>query len=269
MRHTIKWGSYLIAGIILFLIIGVWQILPGKNIYFSNTVSSIKPDHKIWNDLLNNYVDDNGLVDYQGFASDRKKLQSYLEDLTANPPDKNTWTQEEQIAYWINAYNAFTVELILEYKPAGSIKDIGSKIQVPFINSPWDIKFIEIKGEKLDLNNIEHDILRNEFAEPRIHFAIVCASFSCPKLRKEAFVADKLEDQLTEQSSLFINDPSRNEITGSSIRISKIFQWFKGDFTKSETLIEFINKYSKTPINKNAQIDYKDYDWNLNRQTKS
>ncbi len=266
MRRTVKWGYYLITGIILFLIIGVWQILPGKNIQFSSTNASIKPDHKIWNELLNNYVDDNGLVDYQGFAQDRLKLQSYLDDLTTNPPDKEAWSQAEQMAFWINAYNAFTVELILEYKPPESIKDIGSKIQVPFINSPWDIEFIEIKGEKLDLNNIEHDILRNEFEEPRIHFAIVCASYSCPKLRNEAFIASKLENQLSEQASLFINDSSRNEITESSINISKIFQWFSGDFTKNRTLIDFLNKHSKTHINKDARIDYKDYDWSLNRQ---
>lgn len=269
MRNAFKWGYFLIASIILFLIIGVWQMLPGKNIEFSNTISSVKPTHKIWDELLNNYVDDNGLVDYQGFASDRKKLQSYLNDLTSNPPDKETWSQAEQIAFWINAYNAFTVELILEYKPSESIKDIGSKIQIPFINSPWDIKFIEMKGEKLDLNNIEHDILRKEFEEPRIHFAIVCASYSCPKLRNEAFVDGKLESQLREQTSLFINDPSRNEITGASISISKVFKWFKGDFTKNGTLIDFLNKYSQTPINKDARIDYKDYDWKLNRQPKS
>ncbi len=266
MRLTLKWGYFLIASIILFLFIGVWQILPGKNIEFSNTSGSIKPDHQIWNELLNTYVDDNGLVDYQGFTSDRAKLKSYLQNLSANPPDKDTWSREEQLAYWINAYNAYTIELILEYKPSKSIKDIGSKIQIPFINSPWDIKFIEINGEKVDLNNIEHDILRNEFDEPRIHFAIVCASFSCPKLRNEAFVADKLENQLSEQASHFINDPERNEITGPSIKISKIFQWFTGDFTKKGTIIDFLNQYGNTHINEDVNIVYKDYDWNLNRQ---
>ena len=266
MRLTFKWGYLLISCIILFLFVGVWQILPGKNIEFSNSLESIKPNHIIWNELLNKYVDDNGLVDYKGVSSERAKLKSYLQNIGSNPPDKNSWSQEEQIAYWINAYNAYTIELILEYEPLESIKDIGSKIQIPFFNSPWDIKFIEINGEKVDLNNIEHGILRKEFDEPRIHFAIVCASFSCPKLRNEAFVADKLENQLSDQTAHFINDPTRNEITSSVIKISKIFRWFKGDFTKNGTIIDFLNQYSNTHINEDAKIDYKDYNWDLNRQ---
>jgi hypothetical protein len=145
-----------------------------------------------------------------------------------------------------------------------TIKDIGSSIQVPFVNTPWDIKFIEIGGEKLDLNNIEHGILRKEFDEPRIHFAINCASISCPKLRAEAYTAGKLEHQLNDQAIDFINDPERNRIDGDHIRLSKIFRWFGGDFKKNGSLIDFLNRYSREKIHPAVDIVYLDYNWKLN-----
>ena len=110
-----------------------------------------------------------------------------MEELRKGHPNDKHWTETEQLAYWINAYNAFTVELILDHYPVASIRDI--KEGVPFINSVWDIDFIKIEGKTYSLNDIEHRILRREFDEPRIHFAIVCASISCPKLRNEAFEA--------------------------------------------------------------------------------
>jgi hypothetical protein len=123
---------------------------------------------------------------------------------------------------------------------------------------------IEIEGKKYDLNNVEHSILRKEFEEPRIHFAIVCASFSCPKLRREAFIAEKLEVQLQEQTVEFINDPAKNSISKNKAEVSKIFSWFKGDFTRNGSLADFINQYAKTKLDKDAKISYMDYDWSLN-----
>jgi hypothetical protein len=219
-----------------------------------------------WTDLLQKYVDDQGNVDYDGFLKDSLKLDAYLELLTSNAPDEKTWSKEQQIAYWINAYNAFTVKLILNYYPVESIKDIGSTIQIPFVNTPWDIKFIIINGVKLDLNNIEHSILRKKFNEPRIHFAINCASFSCPKLRREAYTAEKLESQLQEQAVEFINDPKRNFITEDKARVSKIFSWFKGDFTKNGSLKDFLNQYAITKIGEETKIRYQDYNWSLNEK---
>lgn len=222
------------------------------------------PDHGQWTILLQNHVEQDGLIDYKGFQKDSLNLNSYLNELSTNPPDENTWSKEEQLAYWINAYNAFTVQLILNHYPLKSIKDIGSAIQIPFINSPWDIKFIDINGEKLDLNNIEHSILRKKFNEPRIHFAINCASFSCPKLRREAYVGEKLDIQLQEQTIDFINDSERNDITKSYAKISKLFSWFKGDFTKNGSLKDFLNEYTEIHIGENVKISHMDYDWSLN-----
>lgn len=227
-------------------------------------IGSAEPSHEIWTNLLNQYVDAEGNVNYREFQKDSSRLNEYLDILVNNPPDKKEWSTSAQLAYWINVYNAFTIKLIIDHYPIESIKDIGSKIQVPFINSPWDIKLIEIEGKKYDLNNVEHSILRKEFEEPRIHFAIVCASFSCPKLRREAFIAEKLEVQLQEQTVEFINDPAKNSISKNKAEVSKIFSWFKGDFTRNGSLADFINQYAKTKLDKDAKISYVDYDWSLN-----
>ena len=221
-------------------------------------------DHKQWTILLQKYVDRDGMVNYKGFQKDSVSLISYLNELRTNPPDENTWSNEEQIAFWLNAYNAFTIKLIIDHYPLESIKDIGSAIQIPFINSPWDIRFIEINGKKLDLNNIEHSILRKKFNEPRIHFAINCASFSCPKMRREAYSEDKLDVQLNKQAVNFINDPQRNKINGGQAEVSKIFSWFKGDFTENGTLKDFLNQYAKIKIDDDVKISYNKYDWSLN-----
>jgi len=220
--------------------------------------------HASFDALLKKYVNSEGWVNYAGFSKDRAELKKYLELIQNNAPNDKNWTKEEKLAYWINAYNAFTIELILQYYPLESIKDIGSKIQVPFVNTPWDIKFIKIAGMEMDLNNIEHSILRKEFNEPRIHFAINCASYSCPVLRAEAYTGDKLEQQLQEQAVSFINDTRRNKITSASAQLSQIFDWFGGDFTKSGSLRDFINRYSKVKITDKTKVAYIDYDWRLN-----
>jgi hypothetical protein len=211
-------------------------------------------------------VDQDGFVDYKGFISDSIAFHQYLEELQNHAPDKQTWTVEEQLAYWINAYNAFTIKLIIDHYPVESIKDIGGFIQIPFISSPWDIKFIEIGGRKYDLNNIEHSILRKEFDEPRIHFAIVCASLSCPKLRREAYTAEKLEEQLQEQTITFLSNPQKNKINDEIAEISKIFNWFKSDFTSDGSLIEFLNQFTEAKLDEQTKIKYMDYDWSLNEQ---
>jgi hypothetical protein len=128
----------------------------------------------------------------------------------------------------------------------------------------WHYKFFKIAGVDMSLDEVEHSILRKEFDEPRIHFAINCASVSCPPLLNEAFVASNLENQLTRVATTFINDPSRNKISRQSAQLSSIFSWFKGDFTKKGTLIEFLNRYSKVKISPNARISFLDYNWNLN-----
>lgn len=219
--------------------------------------------HALWDELLKKHVTQDGWVDYLGFIQDSVQLNTYLKLLSSSHPDKNTWSKEEQMAYWINAYNAYTVKLIVDAYPVFSIKDI--KRGVAFINSVWDIKFIFIEGEKYDLNNIEHGILRKDFQDARIHAAINCASYSCPRLRAEAYTPDKLEAQLEHAMHTFINDPLRNRVTSERAEISKIFNWFGGDFKRDAGSIRaYINRYSKEKLNPDGKISFLDYDWRLN-----
>ena len=220
--------------------------------------SSAQISHDAWSTILKSHVSSSGNVDYSGILKDKSSLDQYLNLLEDHPP-ASTWSVNDRKAYWINAYNAFTISLILQNYPVKSIKDIGG-----FFKSPWDIEFINIGGTSYTLNHIEHKILRKEFSDPRIHFAIVCASRSCPNLRNEAFESTKLDQQLDEQAKSFINDPVKNHITSDEIEISKIFGWFENDFTKQGSLIDFLNKYSKIKINPNASVSNMRYDWNLN-----
>lgn len=225
------------------------------------------PSHDEWTALVKKHVNADGLVDYKGFIDDKVKLQSYLDLLSSNPPGKS-WMNNDKIAYWLNAYNAFTVKLIIDNYPLKSIKDLGPKDQIIFVNTPWDIKFFKIDGKTMTLNRIEHRILRKEFTEPRIHFALNCASMSCPKLRREAYVGNKLDEQLTDQAKEFLRDESRNKISASSPKVSSIFKFYGSDMTKwsGKTLIGYINQYSPVQIDADAELQYLDYDWSLNKQ---
>lgn len=222
------------------------------------------PSHQIWDQLLKANVSSSGIVNYKGFIKEKAKLEQYLKLISENAPDRKTWSKQEQLAYWINAYNAFTVKLIVDNYPVKSIRDLGPELKIPLIKDVWHYKFFKIGGVESSLDEIEHSILRKEFEEPRIHFAVNCASVSCPPLLNEAFMASKLEAQLDKVARGFINDSSRNKITADNAQISSIFSWFKGDFTKKGSLIDFLNLYSKVKIKPTAKISHLDYNWNLN-----
>ncbi|WP_247237251.1 DUF547 domain-containing protein [Telluribacter sp. SYSU D00476] len=222
--------------------------------------------HAALDRLLKKYVNSQGMVDYNGFKQDRAELKKYLDQLSKNAPNEKTWSKEDQLAYWINAYNAYTIDLVLQHYPLKSIKDLGSTIKIPFVSTAWDIKFIEIGGQKMDLNNIEHGIIRKKFNDPRIHFALVCAAVSCPPLRNEAYTAKDLDKQLDDQGKRFLNDPKKNIVTQNKASLSKIFDWYGGDFKGGMSLREWVNKYANTDLKENGSISYMDYNWNLNKQ---
>lgn len=224
--------------------------------------NSMPVSHDIWNELLKSHVDTLGHVNYKGFVKDSLRLNEYLDLLKSSHPNETNWSKEERMAYWINAYNAFTVQLIVRHYPCKSIKDLGGKLYK--VNTPWDIRFILIEGKDYDLNNIEHDILRKEFEEPRIHFALNCASVSCPALRNEAYMAEKLDGQLTDQAKRFLADTTKNKVGRNAAQLSKLFSWYTGDFTKNTSLIGFINRYAVVQMDPKARIDYLEYDWKLN-----
>lgn len=242
------------------LIINFWLLLLT---FFSHPLQANPPSHAALTELLQKHVAADGKVSYKGIIRDSLQLNHYLNQLRDNPPQKS-WSRDDQLAYWINAYNAFTLQLIIRHYPLESIKDIGSKIKIPFIHTPWDMKFIRIGRQQYDLNNIEHEILRGNFKEPRIHFALVCASVSCPKLLNKAYTGNRINQQLDQQAREFINDRSRNRISPYSAQLSQIFNWFQGDFTHNGTLVEYINRYSRVKLNKNVSISYLNYNWDLN-----
>jgi hypothetical protein len=228
--------------------------------------SDSKPiTHEIWDGLLKKHVGLDGFVDYKGFIRDSAELNRYLKVLESVHPNDKNWSRNEQMAYWINAYNAFTVQLIVRNYPVASIKDIRRGLA--FVNSVWDIQFIHIQGFTYDLNNIEHNILRPIYKDARVHAAVNCASYSCPKLRPEAFTAIKLEAQLDDAMAGFINDPVRNHITAQKAEISEIFKWFKGDFERDgKSLRDFINRFSTVKITDQTEITHLDYNWKLNEK---
>lgn len=233
-----------------------------KEMINSDTVSvatkdNIKPAkaeiHSELNQLLGTYVTESGNVDYESIKNQREDLDNYIASLTDNVPTES-WTKEEKLAYWINAYNALTIDLILRNYPLKSIKDI---------KDPWDQRLWKFGGKWQNLNDIEHQILR-KMDEPRIHFAIVCASFSCPKLQNKAFTAQNLEEQLTRATKEFLADDARNAISKNELKLSKIFKWFAKDFKTEGSLIDFLNKYTEVEISSKAKKTFKDYNWDLN-----
>ena len=221
---------------------------------------SFRAQTSIFNELLQKHVDEKGNVDYPSFKANTEKFSSYISYLENTSPQKN-WSANKEKAFWINAYNAYTIKLILEYYPVKSIMDIKKNG-----NTAWKIKFATVGGTTYTLDAIEHEILRTKFADARIHVGVNCASVSCPKLSNIAFTEGNIENQLEKLMNEFINDNSRNKITETHVQISSIFDWFKDDFTKNSTVIEYLNKYSNVKINEKVKIEYLKYDWRLNEK---
>ena len=241
--------------------------------------------HAAWNSLLKKHVVliDGGKasqVRYAGFAQDRAALKGYLDSLSnVTKAQFDSWTKREQMAFLINAYNAYTVELILsKYPDLKSIRDLGNVV----LNSPWKKKFFTLLGEPQHLDGIEHETLRQPgvYDEPRIHFAVNCASVGCPMLREEAYVADRLDAQLEDQTRRFLADRSRNRYEPGTgvLEVSSIFDWYKRDFTSGYQGVmsreQFFAGYAALLADRPADreridagaapLKFLDYDWRLN-----
>jgi hypothetical protein len=225
------------------------------------------PSHEIYDRLLKKNVTADGKVNYKAFVKDSVELNKYLAILSITPPDEKTWSKNEQMVFWINAYNAFTIKLVTKYYPIKSIKDIGTGIQIPFVNTPWTVRFFKIGTERMDLDNIEHGRLRKKFDDHRVHMALVCASKSCPILLNEAYDAKRMDEQLAKQARAFLADPFRNKMSADKPQLSKLFSWYGGDFNKNGGSVRsFVNAHSDIKIKPEAKISYLDYDWGLNEQ---
>lgn len=250
----------------------------------SLSASAFDHDYREWNSLLAKHVKvapdgNSSRLDYRGMAADQARLATWLKTVSAVPEaEYKQWPKPQRLAFLINAYNAWTVELVLgKYPDLKSIKDIGSVFQ-----SPWKKKFIPFFGQELALDDIEHSLIRapGAFDDPRIHAAVVCASIGCPMLRAEAFTADKLDSQLEDGMRRFLADSSRNRFDPASgkLQVSKIFDWYGKDFEKGHqsfaslktTFGRYAGQLAKSPEAQERirQGDYKleflDYDWRLN-----
>ena len=201
-----------------------------------------------------------------------KSFNEYLASLSKVTLSKyGTFTNDQKLAFLINAYNAFTIKLIIDHYPVESIRDIGS-----VFTSAWKKKFFNFLGKKSYLDFIEHEMIRKHFKEPRIHFAVNCASMSCPSLMPFAFAAKNLDFQLDTAAKAFLGNTEKNQYDGSQKKLflSKIFKWYGGDFEKVHgSVLKYVAPYIKTSAenrrligNEKVRLDYLDYDWNLNEQ---
>ena len=221
--------------------------------------------HGGWTALLSRYVKD-GVVDYQGFKDDEARLDRYLDLLASTDPEK--LSEADKLAYWINGYNSYTVKLILDnFKndgPPSSIRKIGG-----LFSSPWKISLAVLGGATYSLDNIEHDIIRVRFTEPRIHFAVNCASKSCPVLISEAYEGATLDQQLENSTREFLENKEHNYLVSDTLYVSSIFKWYKEDFNDdplSFFLAHTSGELQQSLHSKKDQIrvKYLDYDWSLN-----
>jgi hypothetical protein len=219
-------------------------------------------DAGLYGELLQKYVK-NGVVDYEGFKKEEAKLDQYLSILEKT--DTKALSRSEQFAFYINAYNAWTIKLILSAYPGiKSIKDLGS-----LLKNPWEKEIARIDGDIMTLDHIEHDILRPRFKDPRVHFAVNCASKSCPPLRSEPYRGDIIDQQLDEMARAFINDPQRNRLEGRTLYVCSIFKWFSEDF--HDDVVGFFLNYAQGDLKRQLEAEkgeiklkYLDYDWSLN-----
>ncbi len=230
--------------------------------------TSVDHDHVAWSAILAQRVTD-GRVDYAGLQREgQPALAAYLATLSgACGPDYERWTRTERIAFWINAYNAFTVRLILDHYPIASIRTIGWLPGAAFREQ--FIPMEGLKGGAMSLDDIENGTLRSAFREPRIHFALVCASRSCPPLRSEAYRGADLDRQLDDQARTFLHDPTENRVHPATrtLHLSSIFKWFRGDFEAAAgSLPAYVARYldGGTTHLSDYDVEFLDYDWSLN-----
>jgi hypothetical protein len=263
-----------LLGLVAGLVVGVASV----------TAQAFDHRHGVWDELLKKHVvwingGTASQVDYAGFQRDSWKLRRYLDALSGvSRAEFNTWTRDQQLAFLINAYNAFTIELVLtRYPNLNSIKDLGW-----LFKSPWKKEFFTLLGEETHLDHLEHGLIRapGVYNEPRIHVAVVCAAIGCPALRDEAFESAKLDAQLEDSLHRFLSDRTRNRYDPGSgkLEVSKIFDWYQDDFNKGyngyysvrTVFAKYADVLADVPADRrrirDQQVDirYLDYDWGLN-----
>ncbi len=215
--------------------------------------------HAKYDILLKNHVVD-GMVDYKALKANRALLDDYLKQMAAiTKSEFDAWPKNNRLAYLINLYNAQTLKLIIDNYPLESIKDLGS-----LFKSPWEDEFIVLFGENVSLDDIEHEIIRKQYNEARIHLALVCAAYSCPPLRAEAYRGEVLSEQLDNQGFLFFSSPKGIQIDHikKTVYLTSILKWYKEDFI---SVTAFAQRYAKEKF-ENYKLAWLKYDWKLNEK---
>ncbi|WP_241970307.1 DUF547 domain-containing protein [Idiomarina seosinensis] len=256
------------------VLVAIWAV--------TSAAQSFDHSHQAFTEVLEKHVEvyDNNfksVVDYQALSERRGPLDSYLNSLSeVTNAEYNRWNDQQQLSFLINAYNAFTLQLIIDNQQqfasgeADSIRDLGG-----FFSTPWEKSFFKLLDKERTLDWLEHEKIRVDFDEPRIHAALVCAAISCPKLRSTAFQAKKLDDQLENQMVLFLSDRDKNGIDQHGLYLSKIFDWYKEDFNG---LHQYMQQYGQALADNSKELDrlrnqplpisYTDYNWALNSSSR-
>jgi hypothetical protein len=222
--------------------------------FLTLTTYSQKVNYFYYNNFLLKYVTEKGVVDYDKIYQNKSELREIIEKFEKIKPTIY-WTNNENLAFWINVYNLYSIKLVIDNYPIKSIKEI---------NNAWKKDFIVFNGIPVSLDYIDEKVLR-PLGDPRYHFAINCTSYSCPAFLNEAYDYEKIDSQLQNAAELFINDASKNEISSRKATISKVFDWYQKDFTTKGTLIQFLNEFSKTKLKDDAVITFQEYNWKLSK----
>jgi hypothetical protein len=251
---------------ILAVFVALILAAPSEPFAASANPDSVGPDYSLFSQVLRDHVK-NGAVNYKALKTD-KRLADFVEILKKTDPNKIS--AKNRLAFWINAYNAFVLKVVVDQYP---IKSIMSKTAYAFGKSNFQKKLVTVNGVQYSLNDVENDIIR-PMGDPRIHFAINCAAKSCPPLRAEAFAPGRLNEQLEEQTRNFINNPASNsfDFSNNAATVSKIFDWFEEDFKKYDAgVVAFIGRYLPPEQGKHllanaktVKIKHHDYNWDLN-----
>lgn len=233
-------------------------------------------DHSVFDSLLRQNVTEGGLVDYDAFA-DSPSFQRYLASLSEARLEG--MSDEQRLAFWINAYNAYTIELINRHDERKSIRNINKTLGLFRGKGPWGEPLAEAAGQTWTLDQIEHEIIRVEFSEPRIHFALVCAAVGCPPLRNEAFSGERLHEQLEEQTRKFLlGNPEKNRVDAVAgvVYLSPIFDWYRDDFPAgTDGLGGYLARFFPAGPERDLleggrfKTEFTDYDWSLNAKRDS
>lgn len=229
-------------------------------ILLASSVFAFDHTHAQFQSVLDKFVTD-GRVNYAGLLNERAELDAYVASVgEVSFEQYRAFTKSEKLALMINLYNAAAIQFVLNHWPVESIQDVGG-----LFSSPWNMKFVNLFGREASLGMIEHDVLRADFKEPRIHFALVCASLGCPTLRSDVYTDIKLNQQLAEQERHFLTQrPKENRFENGVLYISPIFKWFKEDFNDNEGVRTLFQVYYPE-VKIDTRIDYTEYDWGLNR----